>query len=207
MKTAAVLFAIVLAGSGILQAQEALAISKSFPTHGTLMMEVNFGEVRIERSDETKTIRLTIDPRGGAYDAAEMQSWIQRFDVSGDHAALAVKLPQSFHGKDGSSSPRITVFLPTYTDIKFEMGAGQLTVKGIEGNKDLHIDIGQMTVGVTDSATYNEIRASAKLGQANDNLFGERSGGFFPRTAHDSAQGLYKLRATVDIGQVDIVRD
>jgi hypothetical protein len=205
MKVAATLFAVVLAGTSVLHAQKPFVVSKSFPTHGALMMEVNLGEVRIVRSDDSKTLRLTIEPRGEGYDDVTMQSWVRRFDVAGDRAAIAVKMPKQFH--NNTSSPRVTVYLPAHTDIKFEMGAGQLTVKGIQGNKDLHVDVGQLTVGIEDSAEYSEIHTSSKLGQANDHVSDEHSGGFFPGTNHASAQGLYRLNATVDIGQVDVVHD
>jgi hypothetical protein len=64
-----------------------------------------------------------------------------------------------------------------------------------------------VTVGVADGAEYNEIRTGSKIGQANDDISHEHSGGFFPSTKHVSAQGLYRLDATVDIGQVDVVHD
>jgi hypothetical protein len=206
MKTAVILFmAMVLAGSASLFAQKSYSVSKSLPTHGSLSMEVNVGEVRIERSDETRTIRLSIDPRGGNYDEAAMQSWIRRFDVAGDHAAIVLYLP-NLH-RDSGSSPCMTISLPTYTDLKFEMGAGQLTVKGIEGNKDLHVDVGQLTVGVEDRAEYHEIHTSSKLGQAEDEVWQQRAGGFFPSTNRTSSSGPYTLNATVDIGQVNVVKE
>jgi hypothetical protein len=77
MKATAILFAVVIAGSCVLRAQEPLVMSKSLPTHGTLAMEMNLGEVRILRSDETKTIRLTIEPRGEDYGDATMRSWVR----------------------------------------------------------------------------------------------------------------------------------
>lgn len=206
MKAAATLFAAVLAGATILHAQESFTVSKSLPTHGALTMEVNFGEVRIVRSDEARTISITIDPHGEPYDDTDMQSWIQRFDVSGERAAIDLKLPHQFR-RGNSSSPKVTVSLPAYTDLKLEMGVGQLTVKGIEGNKDLHVDIGQVTVGVADGTEYNEIHTGSKIGQANNDISHERSGGFFPSTKHVSAKGLYRLDATVDIGQVDVVQE
>jgi hypothetical protein len=126
--------------------------------------------------------------------------------VSGDRAAIAVRLPKDLHHSN-TSSPRVTVYLPSYTDIRLTLGAGQATVKGIEGNKDLHVDVGQLTVGVTDSAEYSEIRTSSKLGEAKDELSRKFAGGFFPATEHSSAQGLYKLDASVDIGQVSVVHD
>ena len=76
MKAAAIVLAMGLMGTVPLHAQDAAArqqldlpkpklfvISKSLPAKGTLVMEVNVGEVRVVRSDEEKTIRLAIAPQ------------------------------------------------------------------------------------------------------------------------------------------------
>src|ERR1700729_1588817 len=103
MKAATTWMAILLTGAGLLHAQDtsrqklelptptALVISKSLPANGTLVMEMNVGEVRVIRSDEQKTIRLTIEPRA-FYDDATVHSWVRRFDVAGDRASIDLKL-------------------------------------------------------------------------------------------------------------------
>jgi hypothetical protein len=181
-----------------------LVIAKSLPDKGTLVMQVNVGEVRVVRSDEEKTICLTIDPKI-FYDDTTVKSWVRRFDVTGERAAIDLKLPS--HGDSHHSGPEITISVPAQTDLKLELGVGELTVKGIEGNKELHVGIGQLTVGVADGSKYHEIQTSSKLGEADDNTSRQHSGGFFPKTHHTSAQGLYKIHATVGIGQVNVTQD
>ncbi|QNI30938.1 hypothetical protein H7849_17715 [Alloacidobacterium dinghuense] len=216
MKISTICTAIVLAGAGIVQAQDTasrqkldlpkpncLVMSKGLPENGTLVMEVNVGEVRVVRSDELKTIRLTIEPHG-FYDDATVQSWIKRFGVAGDRASIDLKLPKNEDNHQGAS---VTVSVPAQTDLKLELGVGDLSVKGIEGNKELHVGIGDLTVGVTDSAKYNDIRTGTKIGDAEDAVSHQRSDGFFPKTHHTSAQGMYKLHATVGIGDVNVVQD
>jgi hypothetical protein len=115
-----------------------------------------------------------------------------------------VKLPKH---NDNHSSPRVTVYLPAETDLKLELGIGDLSVKGIEGNKELHVGIGDLTVGVADGSKYNTIQTGTKIGDADDAVFSQRSSGFFPKTHHTSAQGMYKITATVGIGDVNVVQD
>jgi hypothetical protein len=216
MKAAAIVLAISLMGTVSLHAQDAtarqkldlpkpklLVMSKSLPAKGTLVMEVNVGDVRVVRSDEEKTIRLTIDP-GAFYTDATVRSWIRQFNVAGDRASIDLTLPKH---NDNHSSPSVTIYLPSQTDLKLQLGIGDLTVKGIEGNKELHVGIGDLTVGVLDGAKYNEIRTGTKIGDADDAVSHERSDGFFPKTQHVSAQGIYKLHATVGIGDVNVVQD
>jgi len=216
MKTAALWTMMVLANTGILCAQDVaprqklelpkpppLVLSKSLPAYGTLVLEMNVGEARIVRSNDQKTIRLTIEPRG-FYDDETVQSWVRRFDVAGDRASIELKLPKN---NDNHSGARVTISLPAQTDLKLELVVGDLSVKGIEGNKDLHVGIGQLTVGVVDGAKYSEISTGTKIGDAEDGIFHQHSGGFFPKTQHTSLQGVYKLHATVGIGQVNVVQD
>jgi hypothetical protein len=208
---------VLIFGSGVLFAQDTsshkkldlprpapLVISKSLPNKGTLVMEANVGEVKIVRSDEEKTIRLTIEP--GAFLTNEtVKSWVRRFDVAWDRASIDLKLPN--HEENKHSTPSVTVSIPAQTDLKLELGVGELAVKGIEGNKDLHVGVGQLTVGVADGAKYDDIQTGSKIGEADDDISSQHSGGFFPRTHHTSTQGLYKLHATVGIGQVNVVQD
>jgi hypothetical protein len=216
MKAAAIVLAMGFVGTVSVHAQDATArqkldlpkpnlfvLSKSLPAKGTLVMDVNVGEVRVVRSDEEKTIRLTIDP-GAFYADATVRSWIRQFDVAGDRASIDLKLPKH---NDNHSSPSVTIYLPSQTDLKLQLGIGDLTVKGIEGNKELHVGIGDLTVGVLDGAKYNEIRTGTKIGDAADAVSNKRADGFFPQTQHVSAQGIYKLHATVGIGDVNVVQD
>ena len=216
MKAAMSLFTLALLGANLSLAQQtaprqkldlpkpdSLIVSKSLPAKGTLVMEVNIGDVKVIRSDQEHTIRLEIDPKQ-FLDTATVKSWVRRFDVAGDRAAIDLKLPKH---NDNHTSPTVTVYIPAQTDLKLELGVGDLRVKGIEGNKELHVGIGDLVVGVTDGKKYNEIRIGTKIGDADDAVSSQRSSGFFPKTQHNSAQGIYKLHATVGIGDVNVVQD
>ena len=203
----------ILAGTCALHAQERkkidlsapapLSMSKSLPANGTLVMEVNIGDVHVVRSESAKTIRLEIDSQG-FYDDETAKSWVRRFDVSGDRASIELKFPKH---NDHHSGPTAVVYLPAQTDLKLDLGIGDLNIKDIEGNKDLHVGIGDLTVSVNDGSQYNSIHTGTKIGDANDNVFREHSSGFFPKTNHTSTQGKFKLVATVGIGDVNVSQD
>lgn len=215
MKRAAIGIAILLACAISGHAQDAsrqkldlptptpLVISKSLPANGTLVMEMNVGEVKIVPGDTKGMIRLTIEPHA-FYDDATVQSWVRRFDVAGDRASIDLKMPKHEGNHQGAV---VTISVPAQTSLKLELGVGDLSVKGIEGNKQLHVGIGDLRVEVIDSAKYSEIRTGTRIGDANDAVFHQHSGGFFPKTQHNSLQGLYKLNATVGIGDVNVVQD
>lgn len=216
MRASALLCTLILLASGTMFAENAsarqkldlstprpLIITKDLRSKGTLVMEVNLGEVKVVRSEQEHSIRLTIEP-GEPLDDATVQSWVRRFDVAGDRATIDLKLPRH---TDDHSSPIVTISVPAQTDLKLELGVGELSIKGIEGNKELHVGIGDLTVGVTDRAKYSEIRTGTKIGDANDLVSSQHSSGFFPKTQHTSLQGLYRLHATVGIGDVNVVQD
>jgi len=149
MKTKAFWMAVVLVGAATMHAQDAsrqtlelptpkpLVMSKNLLANGTLVMEMNVGEIRVVRNDD-KLIRLTIQPQA-FYDDETVQSWVRRFDVAGDRASIELKLPKH---QDNHQGATVTISLPSQTDLKLELGVGELSVKGIEGNKDLHVGIG-----------------------------------------------------------------
>lgn len=197
--------AIVSAIPGILFAQksQSFVLTKSLPANGTLVMDMNVGEVRIVRSDEQKTISLAIEPRS-FYDNAEIHSWVRQFDVAGDRASIDLKMPKHEGNNEGAT---VTISLPAQTDLKLDLGVGKISIKGIDGNKDVHVGIGDITVGVSDRDKYSEISTDLKIGDARDDVYQQHSGGFFPSTKHTSLQGGFKLRATAGIGNVNIVQE
>lgn len=215
MKIAVLLIAIAFAGASLGLAQDSsrqkldlpkpapLEISKSLPDNGTLVMEMNVGELHVVRGDAEKAIRLTIEPQVFDDDAT-VRTWVRRFDVAGDRASINLKLPKNQGNHQGVT---VTVTLPSQTDLKVSLGIGDMSVKGIEGNKELHVEIGDLIVGVADQAKYNEISTGTKIGDAQDDVSQKRADGFFPSTKHTSMQGLYKLHATVGIGDVNVVHE
>ena len=88
MKIAVLLIAIAFAGASLGLAQDSsrqkldlpkpapLEISKSLPANGTLVMELNVGELHVVRSDAESAICLTIEPHA-FYDDAMVRAWVR----------------------------------------------------------------------------------------------------------------------------------
>ena len=122
-----------------------------------------------------------------------------RFDPSGDHPELRVS-----HTPNNGFEFEIQV--PQTTGLDLRMSAGELTIQGVEGDKDLRLHAGEITVRVGDPGAYGPVSASVWAGEVNPGPFGEEAkGGLFRSFRHDG-QGRYSLRAKVKAGEVTFLK-
>jgi hypothetical protein len=89
------------------------------------------------------------------------------------------------------------------------MFAGELDLDHVDGNKDLQIHAGQMTITLPNAADYGPVDTSVTTGDIEASPFGVSKGGLFRsfRTAtalHSNAAGKYSLYAHVGAGELDI---
>jgi hypothetical protein len=104
-----------------------------------------------------------------------------------------------------SSTPhndfQMEIEVPRTTDLVLRMSAGELTIQGVEGNKDLRLHAGELIVQVGDPSTYGPVSASVWAGELNPGPFGEPKEGVF-RSFHHEGSGRYSLLAKVKAGEV-----
>lgn len=84
------------------------------------------------------------------------------------------------------------------------MGAGQVTVNHLEGDKDIDLYAGQITIATGDVSDYRSVHASVDIGQVNASAWGVDKGGFFRSFTRTTAGGEYRLYAHVLTGQIDL---
>ena len=175
-----------------------LVLTKDLGSGGTLVLDMNVGEVHVARNREAHRIELKIQPERFD-DEAQVAGWVRRFEVSGEHAAIDLDLPKN---GDHHHSAEVTISLPAETSLKLDLGIGEMIVDGIRGDKDLHVGIGQLTIAVENPAEYGPVEASVKIGDVEAGGFGlVESGGFF-RTVKMETRRSYRLRAHVGIGDL-----
>jgi hypothetical protein len=117
-----------------------------------------------------------------------------RFAPSGNPAELRV-----------SHTPRsdfqFEIQVPRAIGLILRMTAGEVTIQGVEGNKDLGLHAGEVTVQVGDISAYGPVSASVWAGEIRPGPFGEGKEGLF-RSFHYEGQGRYSLRVKVKAGEV-----
>ncbi|HKF46724.1 MAG TPA: hypothetical protein VKB38_05155 [Terracidiphilus sp.] len=98
----------------------------------------------------------------------------------------------------------VRIEVPKKTGLRLRMGAGQVKVNDVSGDKDIDIHAGEVIVSHVDSTQYHSIHASVEIGDVNAAAFGAEKGGFFRSFDKDNAGGPYRLRVHVMTGSVEL---
>jgi hypothetical protein len=92
--------------------------------------------------------------------------------------------------------------IPRATNLRVRCTAGDLTVSGIVGDKDVELNAGDLTIVVGDASSYRHAEASVLAGDLTAPAFGEEHGGLFRSFRHDNPAGRYRLRAELLAGDL-----
>lgn len=154
-----------------------------------LRMTLRSGDVRIRgRDDDKLTVRVDSRDVNGAKEIA------LRLDRS--DRAVALEL---FGGPQ--NDVHVTIEEPRACALEVRMSAGDLTVEGITGDKDLELYAGDLIIDVGDPKTYAHVDASVLAGDIEAKPFGESHGGLF-RSFEKTGAGTGRLHARVLAGDL-----
>ena len=117
-----------------------------------------------------------------------------RFRADGGYARL-----ETDHTKD----VHVIISVPSRSNLYIRLSAGELSVSGIEGNKDIGLTAGELRVAVGDPAKYREVHSSVRIGELHAKPFNVTKEGFF-RGFDVNGSGAYSLRATVGVGELHL---
>lgn len=162
---------------------------QAFPAGGKVVLDLSAGGYRILPCAEDGKIRV----RWATKRPDQMPDARVRITVEGGEARIQASGP-----KDDF---RVEIELPVRSDLCARLSVGELSVKGIEGHKDLRCRIGEIDVEVPQPEAYASVDAAVKLGELNARPFGESKDGFF-RTFCWEGKGTYRMDARVGIGEV-----
>lgn len=185
---------LLLASAGAAETGADLAghpFSADFAPGGGLRLRVRSGEVRILGTDQS---RISVE-------------------VSGRKAAEARDIRVRLKEKSGSSELRIsggprnditlTIRIPRKTDLYARIPFGEVHIEGVEGDKDIELHAGDLTVAVGSPADYGHMDASVTTGEIDAEPFGQSHGGLF-RSFRIAGTGRYRLHAHVGAGQLTL---
>jgi DUF4097 and DUF4098 domain-containing protein YvlB len=156
-----------------------------------LRLHVRSGEILIVGTDDTK---VTIDLAGK--NADKIQDVKGRFVIA-NHIA-------EFHLTGGPKDElQIIIHVPKNSDLTARIFAGEVSVQDVEGNKDLELHAGQLTIGVNKPEDYGHVDMSVNAGEVDAEIFGDSKGGLFRSISRDVG-GKYRLHAHVGTGQLSV---
>jgi len=200
MRTAA-LVALLLTFVAAPQAQEddrsdvSDSLDRPFAPAGKVRLDLSAGDYELTRGSDNR-IRVVWSTRT----AEQLADSRVRVTVKGSEADILTSGPR----KPGHNHFRVAVELPRRTDLLLRMTAGDLTIAGIEGNKDVRLRAGDLTIEVADPAQYRRVDASLLAGDLAARPFGFSTGGLFRNFAH-TGPGRYDLRARLWAGDLRLI--
>jgi hypothetical protein len=123
------------------------------------------------------------------------------FSPTANGGKLSIEGPLQ-HGNNGL---QVKIEVPRRTSFTVRMFAGQVTVEGVKGDKDIEVGAGQITISSIHDGDYRSMNASVSIGEVHSRAFGVDKGGFFRSFKRENPNGDYRLLAHVTTGQIDLV--
>jgi hypothetical protein len=167
-------------------------VERPFVSGGKVMLTLSAGTYRVEGSPD-RMIRARWRTRS----ASDLERVRARLDVTGNEAVFRLSGAGNNFGAD--------ITLPERCDLVLTLTAGDLTVRRIEGSKDIDLWAGDVTIEVGDSARYRRVDASVRAGDITAEPFRISKGGLF-RSFEYAGKGPYDLRVRLFAGDLKLVR-
>ena len=166
------------------------SLERTFTSGGIVRLDLSAGDHRIIKGADDR-VRVSWHTRT----AEQMEEARVRARVKGNEAVVRTWGP----GKGF----RVDVELPGRSDLHLRMTAGNLSIAGIEGHKDVRLRAGNLDIEVHDPTQYGRVDASVTAGDLLARTFGVSTGGLF-RSFSRSGTGRFKLRARLWAGNLQL---
>jgi hypothetical protein len=172
---------------------DAAFVERPFPAGGTVSLDLSAGAY-VVRGTAAESITVRWETREPS-DAARVQAEVV---TQGAVASIRTRGP-----KDGL---RFEIDLPQRSDINLSLSAGDLRIRGLEGNKTVSMWAGDVTIEVGSPDQYKQVDASVRVGDLTLQAFGLGNTGGLLRSRSWSGPGRYTLKATLTAGDLKLVR-
>ena len=154
-------------------------------------------------------VEMTLE--SGAYDVRPSSD--NRIHVRWNEANKSVAVKLTTNGKSANlrveNTPHdnfhATIELPAETSVRIRMTAGNMTVSGIKGDKDIELNAGNLKISVGDSKDWGSVDASVTAGNVDASPFAANKSGLF-RSFNWNGPGRYRLHAHLMAGNIDLIR-
>ncbi len=169
---------------------------RGFPAGETLRLGVCSGEVHMVPSEASATLRITVHVTQPLPRDLTPKSYLQELTVYGQQATMGWKLPESSHAV-------IYVYVPRQTSVDIQLGRGNLEIKGVEGNKLIHVGKGEAKLNLSSALPeYSHMTIHVSMGTFEDRRVGGHNSHKVPLKEEFSAEGLYSADIHVAMGKV-----
>jgi hypothetical protein len=156
-------------------------------------------------------IRLQLSPGGYTIthtDANEIQVTYQTSNPD-EFKKVKVKIQTNASSADVSVSDtphnnfHATIEIPSRSNIRVRLFAGEVVIEGVEGDKDVEVRAGRIEIKIPHPEEYGRRDASVHAGSIEASAFNVSKGGLF-RSFTQKGTGKYRLHAHVATGEIDL---
>ena len=167
------------------------AVETDLSSITAVRLHLQYGDFRVVGTDSDE---VTIRTYGkNAEQASKMRVKIRRIGSALDFTFLHVPKNQVY----------VTIAIPRETSLYARMRAGDLSVNGIEGDKDLELLAGDLSIQVPDPADYGPVDLSVRFGDVSGDQFGNPRG-LVGNSVRQDGNGKYRLHAHVFAGDLTL---
>jgi hypothetical protein len=166
---------------------------QAFPGGGDLRLHIRSGDIDIVGSDAS-AVRVLCEV-GEHHDQGKAVRI--RFDQDSERGTLRI---------DGGpkNDVRFRIEVPKHSHLYVRCPAGDLTIAGVVGNKDVRLRAGDLTISVGDPDEYATVDAWVTAGDLRASAFGITKGGLFRSFHKNQAGGRHRLQATLWAGDLTL---
>ena len=165
------------------------------------------------QTDLTRISNLRLHLRDGDFRIVASDSADITIHADGKNRALArnmqVRLKRTGDSLDITFSHvpknefQVTIAVPRETNLFARMRAGDLSVDGIAGDKDLELMAGDLSIQVPDPADYGPVDLSVRFGDVSADQFGSPKG-VVGNSLRRDGNGKHRLHAHVFAGDLKL---
>lgn len=188
--TAATLLATCACAATDARNTAATSLERAFPAGGNLNMHLSAGKYTILGAADG---RVRVDAK--TREPGDKRKVRLDLEGSGTGAMLRVDGP--------SNGFEVAIQVPARTDLWIRLTAGDLTIGGVEGHKNVSAWAGELKVAVGDGSAYRSVDTSVLAGEIQAAPFRGGTGGVF-RSFSWKGPGKYDLRARLTAGEIQL---
>ena len=170
-------------------ARTSSSLERPFAANGRITMDLVAGDYHVTGSTENR-VRLDWSVR----DADKLAKVEARAEVRDRELRITTNGPSNNHLK-------FTIQVPSQSDLYVRLTAGDLTIEGIRGNKDVELRAGDLRIDVGRAEDYNKVDAGLWAGDLKASAFQIYKGGLF-RSFDWTGGGPYRLHAHLLAGDL-----
>jgi hypothetical protein len=170
------------------QATSVDTLEKEFVFGGKIRIELSAGNYEIRPSRDNK-IRL----HWSTEKATDMRRVHANIESRGSEASITTDGPDD--------NIRVEIEVPRRSDMHLRITAGNVSIYGIEGDKDIEGRAGNLDVDVIDPEMYKRVDGSVIAGNVEALPFHASKSGLF-RSFHWNGGGIYRLHAHLMAGNI-----